>query len=401
MSSRAAAASSAGVADEGGQQQFATTRGGERHRKRHKSVDSLIGEPRDHDRALQTRQVVGRRRRAGGGRRECRVVLQDRALELLQSRAGVESELVGQRAPGLAQHVEGLDRPPGPVERHGQVRAQRLAQRVLGDERAQLPHELRVMTALELGLDPPLHRVQAHLVESQRLGHEQAALGDVRQSGPAPQGERLGEGGRRLLRLPVAQELGPGCRVLLEAVHVPAGALDVKHVGVTARLDRIASERPPQIRYMPLDDIAGTGRRRIAPHLVDQAPDRHRPVRADHEHGEHGTTTRAADSDDTLAFTYLQRPENPVVVHARASLRLARADGPPGEPSAAALSDVSRAAGPPGQRRSASARRAVVTAGARRGQRPVRGSLAGLGGQVLERARVRRHDAGRGRACPP
>ena len=40
-----------------------------------------------------------------------RVVLQDRALQLLQARARVEPELVGQRAPRLSQDVECLDVP--------------------------------------------------------------------------------------------------------------------------------------------------------------------------------------------------------------------------------------------------------------------------------------------------
>ncbi len=63
----------------------------------------------------------GRRRDAPA--RRLRVVLQDRALELLQARAGVEAELVVERAARRAQSLERLDLPPGPVERHGEVRA--------------------------------------------------------------------------------------------------------------------------------------------------------------------------------------------------------------------------------------------------------------------------------------
>ena len=64
------------------------------------------------------------------------------------------------------------------------MRSQRLAQAVLGDQGSQLPDELRVAPAREVGLDPLLERVQPHLVEPQGLGDEQAALGDVERAGP-------------------------------------------------------------------------------------------------------------------------------------------------------------------------------------------------------------------------
>ena len=69
--------------------------------------------------------------------------------------------------------------------------------------------------------------------------------------------------------------------------------VDAQHVGVAARLDRVAAERTAQIRDMALDDVAGTRRRGITPHLVDQASDRHRAIGADDEHREHRATARA------------------------------------------------------------------------------------------------------------
>ena len=198
-----------GIVDQGRDEQLTTTACGQRSGQSDERVEAARAELRDHDRALQTGERC-RRRRGSRRRRQRRVVLQDRALELLQTRARVEPELVGQRAPRLAQDVERLDGPAGAVERDGEVRPQRLTQRVLGDQCAQLAHELRVVAAFELGLDAALDGMQPHLVEPHRLGHQQAAFGEVGQRRPAPERERLRERGRRLLRPAAAQQLGSG-----------------------------------------------------------------------------------------------------------------------------------------------------------------------------------------------
>ena len=263
---------------------------------------------------------------------------------------------------------------------------------MLGDEGAQLSHELRVATAGEVRLDPPLQRVQPHLVEPQRLGHEQAAL---RRSRRARARARARAPRRRPPTPPGAgpsrERVGAGRRALLEAVDVAAAALDVEHVGVAPRLDRVAPERPAQIRDVALDDVARRRRRGIAPHLVDQAPDRDRPVRADHEHGEHGAATRAADGDDTVAVEHLQRTENPVVVHARRQAYPGTSGAQNGRPAGRAVRSSAARSG------SAAGPAAAGRARVRGGERAVLGGLAGLGRLVLDGALVRRDDAGVGR----
>ena len=301
-------------------EQLATAAGGERRGEADQPVEARLAELREHDRPLRRGQArppapgVAAHRAAG-------VVLQDRALELLQTRTRVEPELVGERAACLAQHLERLDLPSGAVQRHCEVSPQRLAQAVLGDERAQLPDELCVAAAREVGLDPLLERVQPHLVQPQRFGNEQAALGDVRERRAAPQRQRLRERRRGVLVAPGAELLGAARRELLEAVDVATAVRHVQHVGVAARLDRIPAERTPQIRDVPLDDVPRARRSRVAPHLVDQAARRDGAVRADHEHGEHGAAASAAEGDGAVALVRLERPEDPVVVHAAPSVR--------------------------------------------------------------------------------
>jgi len=190
LSSRAASTSRPGSVDQGGYEQLAPAARGKRSGQSDERIEAALTELREHDRALEARQRSRDRRRTQR-RRQRRIVLQDRALELLQTRARVEPELIGQRAPRLSQDGERLDGSSGPVEGHRKVRPQRLAQRVLGDERAQLADQLRVVAARELGLDAALDRVEPHLIEPQRLGHEagrppRCLPGRARARGPAP-----------------------------------------------------------------------------------------------------------------------------------------------------------------------------------------------------------------------
>ena len=66
------------------------------------------------------------------GRSACRrledlVVREDGPLELLQGRAGLEPELIGERPPGVSVDLECFRLPPGPVEREHQLAAQAFA----------------------------------------------------------------------------------------------------------------------------------------------------------------------------------------------------------------------------------------------------------------------------------
>ena len=225
--------------------------------------------------------------------------------------------------------------PPGAVEGHRQVRPQRLAQRMLAHQCAQLTDELGVAATGELGLDPAFQRVQPHLVEPESLRHEQSTLGDLRQGRPAPEGERLGERRRGFLRSPILERFDPVRRQLLEAIDVAAATLDAEHVRVASRLDRVAPEGTAQIGDVALHHVARGGRRGLAPHLIDQAAHRDRPIRADHEHAEHCTTARATQGDDTAAVAYLQRSENPVVAHAASAASVLRR--PNGRPARRAV----------------------------------------------------------------
>ena len=70
------------------------------------------------------------------------VVGEDRALQLLQLRPGLEAEVAVEQLPALLVRLEGLCLAAGAVQRKHQKPTQPLAMRVLSDQRFQLGDEL-------------------------------------------------------------------------------------------------------------------------------------------------------------------------------------------------------------------------------------------------------------------
>ena len=94
-----------------------------------------------------------------------RVLAQNRLLELVQGRARLDAELVDEQPPRLPIDLEGLGLPARAVEGAHELRAKPLAERMLADERLELPDELGVTAELEVGLDSALERGETELLE--------------------------------------------------------------------------------------------------------------------------------------------------------------------------------------------------------------------------------------------
>ena len=237
-----------------------------------------------------------------GGDRERVVLAEDRLLELLEAGARLDSELVEEGGARRPVRVERLGLATRAVEREHQLRAERLAQRVLGDERLQLRHELGRAAGREVGLDPLLDRRDVLLLEPGGLERELAVAERV----AAPETQRL------------AQQLGGAWRLaaprrgdeLVEAPHVD---VPLDEVAGLARLDRTFSECLAEARDVDLQR-RGRGRRRlVAPELVDQVLRRHDPTGVQGEHGEQGALLAAADRDRPSVDAHLERTEQGVV----------------------------------------------------------------------------------------
>ena len=64
-----------------------------------------------------------------------------------------------------------------------------LAERVLANERLDLSDDLGVAPESEVGLEPPLERLQAELFEARNLGLRERLVGEVGERRPAPEVE--------------------------------------------------------------------------------------------------------------------------------------------------------------------------------------------------------------------
>ena len=90
-----------------------------------------------------------------------RILLEDRALELAQRLAGLDPQLLDQRAACALVHGERVGLAARAVEREHQLPAQPLAQRVLRDQPLELGDELRMTAEREVGVDPVFERRRA------------------------------------------------------------------------------------------------------------------------------------------------------------------------------------------------------------------------------------------------
>jgi hypothetical protein len=89
---------------------------------------------------------------------EPRILAQDRAVQLLQRRAGLDPELVDQHTPGVVIDLERFGLPARAVEREHQVAAKPFAKRMLVGEGLELSDQVAVTACFELRLDPVLER---------------------------------------------------------------------------------------------------------------------------------------------------------------------------------------------------------------------------------------------------
>ena len=157
---------------------------GERLSDREQRLRGRVAQPRDQNRALRSRRLCELERR---------VLAQDRALELLQRRARLDSQLVDERAPGGLVGGQRLGLAPRPVQREHQLAAQALAKGVLGRQRVELRDERGVPAESEVGVDPHLDREEVHLLEApdRRLGKR--LVREIGERGTAPECECLAE----------------------------------------------------------------------------------------------------------------------------------------------------------------------------------------------------------------
>ena len=115
---------------------------------------------------------------------ERRQLRDDRRLEPLQLRAGIEALLLGEELPDALIREERVALSPGSVLREHQQTPEAFAEQVLSRELLDLSDHLAVKAGVEIGLDPILERIEAQRSRRADSGVAQSSPSKPRSAGP-------------------------------------------------------------------------------------------------------------------------------------------------------------------------------------------------------------------------
>lgn len=165
------------------------------------------------------RELVGADRCRHGLRRRCgrlgqsRVGLEDALLEFAQARSRVHAQLVGEQAPRVRVHREGLRLPAGAVQREHQQFTQPFPERVGRRERRQFTDRLRVAPLLQVHVQPGFQELESPLLQADtlcfrvRARHSGQRLAVPQGQRPAQQVPRMAQVARRLRLLRLGRQV--------------------------------------------------------------------------------------------------------------------------------------------------------------------------------------------------
>ena len=238
-------------------------------------------------------------------RRKRRILQQYPALQLLQLRRRVESELVGKCEPRRAVDLERLCLTAAAIEGKHQLAAQPLAERVGGDERFQLPDEPRVAAERELGVEPLLESDDAQPIEPSSLAPGELLLVEVCERRTVPERQRLGD------------QIDTSCRVrvsrvaeqALESVRIDVFGLDRQPVARGLRDENVAAERLTQRGDGVLERAVRGRRCALSPEVCHEPVGRNDLSRPQRERGKEGPLLAAGQCDRAVALARFERAE--------------------------------------------------------------------------------------------
>jgi hypothetical protein len=208
---------------------------------------------------------------------------QDCPFQLLESRAGVDAELLGQGLPGPSVGLQGFGLPARAVQGQHELAVETLPQRMGRHQRLQLTNQLGVATQGKLGLDRILHGGQAALLQPHHLPLAAGSQGDVGEGRPPPQPDCVAQQPCRPSWITGGQR-GP----TLSGQPLKAGKIELLGANVDQVAGRLGAQHPPgpspgpgrlqhlaQVGHIHLQHATGSIGRVLAPELVDQPVRRH------------------------------------------------------------------------------------------------------------------------------
>jgi hypothetical protein len=252
------------------------------------------------------------RRLIGGPPGQGGILAQDPVVEVLQLRAGVDTQLLAQRPPQGAEPLQCLGLPAIPIARQQQLPPAALAQRVAGDHDLQLPDQVVMAAQRQLSLGQILPRGLAQLLQPSGLRLRERQICELCQRPPAPQRQRLTQQPRRGRRV---------ARGLAALGDQPLGQARVHQVGWCLQpVPRGVGEDPhalgglegaPQPQDVVLQRVGGRPRRMLAPQRLSQLVLADRFAGVQRQHREQAALLGRAEPHRPRRPRQLQRPQDP------------------------------------------------------------------------------------------
>jgi hypothetical protein len=186
-------------------------------------------------------------------------------LELSQRHAWLDSELVDHRPARLPVGLESLGLPTGAIEGEHQLAPESLAERLLGDQRLELPDELRTRAERELRVDQVLERCHAEFRQVADFVRDERLVGQIGERRPTPEPERLPQ----LLCPPLTRRGAALSNQALETAEVGLLRRDVEEVAARTGQQQTRPENASELCNVVLQRRSRRPRRFLAPEPVD------------------------------------------------------------------------------------------------------------------------------------
>ena len=238
---------------------------------------------------------------------------------------GLDAELFDEHRTQSAEDAGRLGQPAAAVEREHELTVELLAQRLLGDQRAELADQLGVSAEMQIGLDPAVQRLPAVLLELAypRMAFESRHVGE---RAAAPEGERRAEVVGGCLPVLGCQGTVSGGAVGREDLRVELTGFDPDLIAGADRHEArsVAAQHLAHAVDVVVERCPGRGRLFAAPQQVGDLVEGDDGVRVQQEGGEDRTALRAGQRDRLIPVEdpdLPQQPEThdrpPVVAHRR------------------------------------------------------------------------------------
>jgi hypothetical protein len=232
-------------------------------------------------------------------------------VQALERGARLDPEVRDERAPRVPVGGERLGLPAVAVERKHELSPQALPQRLAGDRGLELGDDLGVPPQRQVGVDAPLVRDQALLIEPGGFGARPRLAAEVAQCRAAPHGERLAQRLCGAVGLTGGEGAPAVVEEALEAGRVDRLVREHELVGMLARAQRIArGQRPAQLRDEVVHDLRRGRRCVTGPELLDDPIAGNRVVALQDEQGEQGALAASAEGHRAPIVEHFQRTED-------------------------------------------------------------------------------------------